>query len=788
MLPLSNIISRQGVAFHCYADDTQLYVRLDPTSSALSLTTLNACLEEVGAWMTDNFLQLNSSKTEGLLIGTPHQLRSSTLTVYSFAGHDIPLTSPIINLGVRFDPHLSFNTHIQFICKTAFFHLRNISKLRPFLSLSDAEKLVLALVSSRLDHCNALLIGIPGKSLQRLKYIQNCAARVLMRVCKFEHITPILHKLHWLPVRFRIEYKICLLTYQCIYGSAPLYLKELTNRHNPTRHLCSSDSHKLQVPKSKLRTMGDGAFQAAPRLWNALPNNLREPQSIEEDVTDIKSESVDPYNIPVFRSFRPKIITVEGGTDVVLPCSLSTKENIESKLFDWRKVAQNDEDLKEVFLYNAGIHYNNGRPGQSEEFKGRVSHFQDELKHANASIIIRNTKISDSGDYTCDFPRLQPPQIFNIELVVEPKYITVKEDSDVVLPCSLSTKENITSKQFDWKKVAQKDDCQKDLFFYNGGSNDNKNCFPGQVSYFPDELKHGNASIIFRNTKVTDSGVYTCDFPNLQPREIYTINLVVDGVLKDRSEENIPGAASKPKVTILDQQAQVSEREGIFNITLQTKVTKTDTYRCVATQEEIKHQIYAETSAHISVSESSNGWIVVLVLVALVVVAAGVLAVLVYKGYILQNVIQLNRRPKVIKVEEGSDVILPCSLWPKEDLRSTQFIWQKISQNPDDGHKVFLYDKGDLYSDECPDQSEQFKGRVSHFPDELKQGNASIIIRNTTRADSGDYRCIVPLIQKPQIFYIELLVDGEYFDEPVKDVLSFKDWSLVSTLLSSCCI
>ncbi|XP_039654164.1 V-set domain containing T-cell activation inhibitor 1-like isoform X2 [Perca fluviatilis] len=117
---------------------------------------------------------------------------------------------------------------------------------------------------------------------------------------------------------------------------------------------------------------------------------------------------------------KPTVITVEGGTDAVLPCSLSTKENIEFKLFDWKKDAQKDDGLKEVFLYDAGIHYNNGRDGQSEEFKGRVSHFTEEVKHGNASIIIRNTKISDSGEYTCDFPRLQPPQIFHIKLVVDP--------------------------------------------------------------------------------------------------------------------------------------------------------------------------------------------------------------------------------------------------------------------------------------------------------------------------------------------------------------------------------
>lgn len=289
MLPLGHIISRHGVSYHCYADDTQLYVRLDRTSS-LSIQSLTACLEETKAWMNDNFLQLNSSKSEYLLIGTPHQLKSSPLTVLSFAGHSINPTTSATNLGVRFDPTLSFDLHIQHICKTSFFHLRNISKLRPFLSLPAAEKLVHAFVSSRLDYCNALLIGISGRNLQRLQSIQNCAARILMRVPKRHHITPILHNLHWLPVRFRLEYKICLLTHQCVYGSAPVYLKELLSPHNPTRCLRSANINLLQVPKTKLCSMGDRAFQAAaPRLWNALPAHLRAPQSVDLFKSNLKT-------------------------------------------------------------------------------------------------------------------------------------------------------------------------------------------------------------------------------------------------------------------------------------------------------------------------------------------------------------------------------------------------------------------------------------------------------------------------------------------------------------------
>ncbi|XP_068578342.1 CD276 antigen homolog [Cebidichthys violaceus] len=109
---------------------------------------------------------------------------------------------------------------------------------------------------------------------------------------------------------------------------------------------------------------------------------------------------------------------VEVWSDVILPCSLSNKQDITAAVFHWKKVAQKDQDQKEVFFYDAATHYNNGRTGQSEEFKGRVSHFDDQLNHGNASIIIRNTKKTDSGNYTCVFLQLQIRQTFYIELVV----------------------------------------------------------------------------------------------------------------------------------------------------------------------------------------------------------------------------------------------------------------------------------------------------------------------------------------------------------------------------------
>ncbi|XP_038552560.1 butyrophilin subfamily 3 member A2-like [Micropterus salmoides] len=230
-----------------------------------------------------------------------------------------------------------------------------------------------------------------------------------------------------------------------------------------------------------------------------------------------------------------------------------------------------------------------------------------------------------------------------------PVTIKVKEDGNVILPCSLSTKENIESELFDWKK-----DGQKEVFLYVEGVHSNNGLpgqdeqFKGRVSHFEHGLQYGDASLIIKNTKVSDSGNYTCNFPDLQQRQIFFIQLVVGRVLKDRSGGNISGAAPKPYVTTLDQtenravlqcevrgafpkpkvewknsagnklpaeEPQVSERGGSFYIILQTTVMKTDRYRCVATQEEISHQIHTETFIYI------HGFPIGFVVVVVIVVA-----------------------------------------------------------------------------------------------------------------------------------------------------------------------
>ncbi len=179
MLPLGNIIRKYGISFHCYADDTQLYISTKPDETS-KLSKLTECVKNIKDWMTSNFLLLNSDKTEILLIGPKDSTQN--LLDYNLQLDGCNVTSSTVkNLGVILDSNLSFENHISNVTKTAFFHLRNISKLRNMLSVSDAEKLVHAFMTSRLDYCNALLGGCPASSINKLQIVQNAAARVLTR-------------------------------------------------------------------------------------------------------------------------------------------------------------------------------------------------------------------------------------------------------------------------------------------------------------------------------------------------------------------------------------------------------------------------------------------------------------------------------------------------------------------------------------------------------------------------------------------------------------------------------
>ena len=183
---------------------------------------------------------------------------------------------------------MSFNEQISKICKSSHYHLRNIGKIRKYLDESSTKTLIHAFVTSKLDYCNALLNGLPKYQINRLQLVLNTAARVVTHTRKYEHITPVLIGLHWLPVSYRITFKILLLTYKALNNLAPSYLSDLLSQRCNVRSVRPRSQEPLSIPRSRSVTYGDRAFSiAGPRLWNELPLTLRKAPNINTFKTQL---------------------------------------------------------------------------------------------------------------------------------------------------------------------------------------------------------------------------------------------------------------------------------------------------------------------------------------------------------------------------------------------------------------------------------------------------------------------------------------------------------------------
>ena len=292
--PLGSLLAEHQVTYHLYADDTQILISFDSSSSDSSLDTLSCAFSNVQSWMESNKLLLNPSKTEFLLLGTSAQLKKfESINSVTLGDSIIQRNSCARNLGVIFDSSLSFTNHVNSVCKSVHYHIRDLYRIRHLLPKPVLIQLANALVSSRLDYCNSLLFGIKKSNLQKLQRVQNSLARVVSKTPKFQHISPVRKALHWLPVEQRIKYKICLLVYKTITYNQPSYLltKLVTRPKNHSTRYSTGPS--FIVPYART-TFGTHCFSVfGPKLWNSLPISLRASCSLSSFRSGFKTYLFD---------------------------------------------------------------------------------------------------------------------------------------------------------------------------------------------------------------------------------------------------------------------------------------------------------------------------------------------------------------------------------------------------------------------------------------------------------------------------------------------------------------
>ena len=269
--PIEHLIKSFDVSHVAYADDLTLYVNLQSGPQS----NLRCCLNSVNDWFLFNDLLLNPDKSQCLIVGTRHQVRSCINQSFDICGVAVPCTDSVKLLGVTIDNTLDFERHISDVCSATSYYVRALRHIRKHIDLKTAATIASTLIASKLDYCNAILAGVTNHNVSRLQRIQNSAARAVFNMTR-GNASEFCRKLHWLPVKQRIDYKISLLCFKILSSHQPPFLFSLLNISKPARNLRSSSNGLiLDVPFSKTETSSRAFSVYAPKIWNSLSKDTR---------------------------------------------------------------------------------------------------------------------------------------------------------------------------------------------------------------------------------------------------------------------------------------------------------------------------------------------------------------------------------------------------------------------------------------------------------------------------------------------------------------------------------
>ena len=258
---------------------------------------LEKCVADLKVWMNENRLKMNNDKTEFILFGSKPQLDKCITKTLNVDNTEIKLADKIKYLGVLLDWKLSLKQHITSKCQTAMLNIQHIKNIRHLLTQEPTEILVLGTVMSHLDYCNSILDGLPDVDISKMQCIQSIVAKMVVlndTAMKDSNSRSILAKLHWLPIRRRIQYKILTLIHKCLSCGVPEYLTQLQIKYPYAERRqglrSQNQERRLVEPKTKLKTFAAWSFSCVgPKWWIGLPNALKTIESDEEFKNKLKT-------------------------------------------------------------------------------------------------------------------------------------------------------------------------------------------------------------------------------------------------------------------------------------------------------------------------------------------------------------------------------------------------------------------------------------------------------------------------------------------------------------------
>jgi hypothetical protein len=272
---LSDVINGAGVRYGIYADDVQLLVHTKPPELSTALRQIGDCVTSIFNWTSNNWLQLNSKKTEFIIFGTREQLKKTKLDEVVVNGERFQIQSVVRNLGIFLDSQLKFTKHVDNICRAAYSNLHMLHRLRRPLSNSQFAVLVHSLVLSRIEYAPSVLYGVDECELKKLQRVIKASFRFTYQFKRNEKISEEMLKRGWLTIKQRIVMRLLLIIHTMVTSHAPKYLMKLVAFSSSDYGLRSQTRGDLSASRST-STIGSRSFKvAAPHIWRSVDDEIR---------------------------------------------------------------------------------------------------------------------------------------------------------------------------------------------------------------------------------------------------------------------------------------------------------------------------------------------------------------------------------------------------------------------------------------------------------------------------------------------------------------------------------
>ena len=267
---LPSVIKKHGFLPSMYADDTNARIKFSLKFQYHNINDkIPKLVSEISDWLSEHFLKINTDKTEIILFCPPSAKFFPTIQGVFIGNTCVRFSKTVKLLGVILDTHLSFDSHVNKVVSESFYHLKNVSKIKRYLTPAETEKVIHAIVTSKFDYCNVLLNGIKSSAITKLQKAQNYAARLVTNLPGNSRVTDnVLQNLHWLSIKERTLFKVLLMVHKFFIGAVPGYFTELL--------IVQDTSERLLVVRFMNTASGRKSFTyISSRAWNRLPKTVR---------------------------------------------------------------------------------------------------------------------------------------------------------------------------------------------------------------------------------------------------------------------------------------------------------------------------------------------------------------------------------------------------------------------------------------------------------------------------------------------------------------------------------